>query len=222
VKLSEKELAALPASKIYFGSRATGYDQGRAGNPVTDEDDAVIQSFISSFQPAAIVADAPCGTGRALAAVVGAGHTYRGADISSHMLEECRSKVPPGANVDLQVADARSLPWEDGSCDYLLSIKFLKWLPSDAVVFEVLKEYRRVCHGRALINVKIAKEKPEISLREMRDRIAKLVDRIMLGSAARSIRRDAFEGMCRNAGWKIESAQVNKASNGIVYNFILS
>lgn len=220
--MSDKELAALPSSKIYFGARATSYDSGRAGNPVTDEDDEVIKEFIASFKPSAVVVDAPCGTGRALSAVVGAGHAYRGADISSDMLTECRIKAPAGADVDLRVADARSLPWDDKSCDYLLSFKFLKWLPSDDVVFEVLKEYRRVCRGKALVNVKIAKTKPEFSIREIRDRLAKLVDRYTLGSAARSIDRGAFDSMCKMAGWSIDSVRVNSASNGIVYNFVLS
>jgi ubiquinone/menaquinone biosynthesis C-methylase UbiE len=220
--LADKEFAELPADKLYFGTRAAGYDEQRAGKPVTAEDDAVIRAFIETFKSGAIVADAPCGTGRALAAIVGAGHHYRGADISSDMLKECWAKVPAGAKVDLALADARKLPWDDKSCDYLLSFKFIKWLPDDERVFEVLKEYRRVCRGQALVNVKIKREKLDLSLRELRDRIAKVMDRIRLGTAVRSIDRHIFETMCNRAGWKIEAVKVNQASNGIVFNYVLS
>lgn len=220
--MTDASKAGIPASKIYFGKAATGYDLGRQGNPVTDEDDAAIAEFIATFKPGSVVADAPCGTGRALLAVVGAGHQYRGADVSSDMLGECRKKAPPGASVELSVADARNLPWADGSCDYLLSFKFLKWVPTDELVFQILREYRRVCNGRALINVKLVRDKPDFSLRELRDRIAKIIDRITLGEAARSFDRSIFETNLKRAGWTIDRVSENKASNGIVHNYFLS
>lgn len=219
---NEKQTQHIPASKMYFGKHASGYDTGRAGNPVTDEDDAAIAAFVASMAPGAVVADAPCGTGRALPFVISAGHAYRGADISADMLAEARKKVTEGADVQLDVADARKLPWADGSCDYLLSFKFLKWLPSDDLVLQVLREYRRVCKGQALINVKLKRNKLDLSFRELRDRWAKLKDIIFLGGTARSMDRTKFEAMCREAGWQIVSATENKASNGIVHNYILS
>lgn len=220
--MADKKLADLPASNIYFGEHATGYDKGRTGNPVTDEDDAAIRQFVSSFSPHSIVADAPCGTGRAMNVIIAAGHQYRGADISADMLKECAAKAPAGSKIDLSVADARNLPWDDGSCDYLLSFKFLKWLPNDETVFEVLKEYRRVCRGRALINVKIEKDFQEYTFRELWDRIAKIKDRLTLGASARSINRNIFEDMCKRAGWSIIDFQLNKASNDIVNNYYLT
>ncbi len=220
--MADAKPTKIPASKMYFGKRASGYDQGRTGNPVTDEDSAAISAFISTMAPNSIVADAPCGTGRALLSVVAAGHKYRGADISNDMLAECRRKVPHNADVQLDVADARNLPWPDASCNYLLSFKFLKWLPSDELVFEVLKEYRRVCSEQALINIKLKRNKIDFSWRELKDKWAKLKDIVFLGGTARSIDRVTFEALCKKAGWTIVSATENKASNGIVYNYILS
>jgi ubiquinone/menaquinone biosynthesis C-methylase UbiE len=212
----------IPASKMYYGIHASGYDQGRAGNLVTDEDDAAIAAFIKRMAPLSTVADAPCGTGRALTSVVAAGHKYRGADISSDMLDECRKKVPQDSDVQLEIADARKLPWPNGSCTHLLSFKFLKWLPSDDLVFEVLKEYRRVCSGQALINIKLKPKKMTLSWREVCDRWAKVKDVIFLGGTARSIEKSTFEALCRKAGWQIVDSTENKASNGIVHNYILS
>ncbi len=220
--MTDIETTKIPASKMYFGVHASGYDLGRTGNPVTDEDDAAISSFIASMIPGSTVADAPCGTGRALLAVVSAGHSYRGADISGDMLAECRKKIPQDADVLLEVADARKLPWLDGSCDYLLSFKFLKWLPKDELVFEVLKEYRRVCNGQALINIKLKRDRIDFSWRELKDKWAKLKDIVLLGGTARSIDRATFEDLCEKAGWKIVSTTENSASNGIVFNYILS
>jgi len=212
----------IPASKMYFGKYASGYDLGRTGNPVTDEDDAAIAAFVKNMAPGSTVADAPCGTGRALLSVIAAGHKYRGADISSDMLAECGKKIPQNADVQLDLADARKLPWSDNSCNYLLSFKFLKWLPKDELVFEVLKEYRRVCSGQALINIKLKRNKIDLSWRELQDKWAKLKDIIFLGGTARSIDRATFEALCKKAGWQIVSSTENKASNGIVHNYILS
>jgi ubiquinone/menaquinone biosynthesis C-methylase UbiE len=220
--MGKKNLTEIPAGQMYFGKHAAEYDQGRAGNPVTVEDDVAIASFVDAMEPGSTVADAPCGTGRAMLAVVTAGHKYRGADVSFDMLTECKKKIPRGADVRLAVADARNLPWTDGECNYLLSFKFLKWLPSDGLVFEVLREYRRVCAGRALVNIKLKRDKIDFSWRELRDKWAKLRDIVSLGGTARAIDKSVFEGLCDRAGWTIVSSTENKASNGIVYNYILS
>ena len=149
----------LPASKIYFGKAATSYDKGRSGNLVTEADDLAIQNFLHSCSENSTVCDVPAGTGRAALAILSKNLRYMGADISPEMLSICRQKLKKFDNFDLVVADARALPWPDNSCDYLLSFKFLKWLPNDEVVQEVLTEFRRVCKGRALLNVKIKKNR---------------------------------------------------------------
>jgi ubiquinone/menaquinone biosynthesis C-methylase UbiE len=212
----------IPASKIYFGSAAQSYDKGRSGNPVTDEDDLAIRKFLQGCEPSSIVGDVPAGTGRAAVEVLASNLYYKGADVSPEMLEICRQKIQGFENFELVVSDARDLPWPDKSCDSLISFKFLKWLPNDEVVQEVLTEFRRVCKGKALLNVKIKKSKREISVREGKDILMKMLDRKRLGASARSIRKDKFEEMCQNAGWKIVEVYENPASNGIVFNYLVS
>ena len=211
----------LQADKVYFGKAATQYDKGRRGNPVTDEDDEAIARFLSEFSTGATIGDAPCGTGRALAKVLELGLIFRGADISQDMIEVCRTKVPEGHSVQLDLADARNLPWATGSCDGLLSVKFLKWLPSNDVVLDVLKEYRRVCRGRAFINVKLKDEVKEYSFYEMLDRMRKLIDRLRLGTSARYFSHEEFKGLLKAANWTIVRVEKNEASNSIVFNYIL-
>lgn len=212
----------LPASEIYYGKAATRYDEGRLGNPVTDADDLAIRNFLSSCAENSTVCDVPAGTGRAALQVLSNKLHYLGADISPEMLAICRQKLKGKDNVDLVVADARALPWPDKSCDYLMSFKFLKWLPNDEVVQEVLTEFRRVCKGSALLNVKIKRDVPEFSFREAKDIFLKMVDRKRLGISARSIDKDIFEDMCKKAGWTIVDVYENPASNGIVFNYLVS
>jgi ubiquinone/menaquinone biosynthesis C-methylase UbiE len=212
----------LPADEIYYGRAATSYDKGRLGNPVTEEDDYAIANFLAECKVNSVIADVPAGTGRAAIKIISSGFHYKGADISPDMLEVCAQKIDQSENFDLVVADARNLPWPDNSCDYLISFKFLKWLPSDEVVQEVLTEFRRVCKGKALVNVKIKRAKAEISLREFNDRVRKALDKLRLGTSARSIERTKFEQMCKISGWKIDSVIENSASNGIVFNYIIS
>lgn len=211
----------LPADTVYFGKAATSYDKGRLGNPVTIEDDEVIQEFLSTCEINSVLIDVPCGTGRATKAVLDRGLTYIGLDISSDMLQELERKFPNSGKLRIIESSALSIPIEDSSSDYLVSFKFLKWLPNDDTVFLALKEFRRVCRGRALINVKISDGKTKWSAREVVDRARKIVDRKKLGTAARVIDKSKFENMCNSAGWEIVQIKVNTASNGIVYNYFL-
>lgn len=211
----------LPADTVYFGKAATGYDKGRFGNPVTIEDDEVIQEFLKTCETNSVLIDIPCGTGRATKAVLDRGLAYIGLDISSDMLQVLKSKFPNSSKLKIIESSALSIPLEDSSTDYLVSFKFLKWLPNDDAVLLALKEFRRVCCGRALVNVKISDGKTKWSVREVVDRARKLVDRKKLGTAARVIDKSKFENMCDSAGWEIVQIKVNIASNGIVYNYVL-
>jgi len=218
----------IPASKRYHGEEVENYDSRRNKNPVTLEDDEVIREFLGVAKNS-IIADVPCGTGRTLASLPASGDLkYFGSDVSSDMLEACKEKaislgmqVGEDGQVRLSCADARVLPWENSFADVLVSFKFLKWLPNDHVLLEVLKEFRRVCKGRALLNLKISPESGFMSVREAFDRIKKIRDRVKYGCVARSIKKDRWEEMLSEAGWRIEDVKVNSASNGIVYNYIV-
>ena len=90
------------------------------------------------------------------------------------------------------------------------------------MVLDVLKEYRRVCRGRAFINVKLKDEVKKYSFHEMFDRMRKLIDRRKLGTSARYFSRVEFEGLLRAANWTIVRVEKNEASNNIVFNYIVS
>lgn len=211
----------LPANNLYVGKEARRYDLGRITNPVTLEDDAAIVRFLDTCWPGYRLADVPCGTGRALTPVIERGLEYWGADTSQDMLALCGKKIPRGMHAELVQANALSLPWPSDSFEALLSFKFLKWLPRDEDVHTALREFRRICHGRALINVKIRPEDASVNMRELWDRAKKRFNYIKYGVAARCLDRSNFESMLLASGWRIDVVDINAASNGIVHNYVL-
>jgi ubiquinone/menaquinone biosynthesis C-methylase UbiE len=83
-----------------------------------------------------------------------------GVDLSPKMLEKARRRVSDAgyANLDLQEADARQLPFPDGTFDVLYNSYMLDLIPlSDLPV--VLGEFRRVLKaGGRLVLVNMSKE----------------------------------------------------------------
>lgn len=78
----------------------------------------------AALQPGERVVDVASGTGvvaRLAAAQVGPTGRVTGVDLAPDMIAVARSApVPTGAAIDWQVADAASLPLDDGSCDVVL------------------------------------------------------------------------------------------------------
>ena len=237
----------IPASKRYFGKIAETYDEIRQNKPLTKADDVIIEQFLNDCSEQSTIIDVPCGTGRAVHPVLSKGHTYIGVDISEAMLSNCRKKIGNNQKAHTLIADARHLPLADGEADYLLCIKFIKWLPTNDIIADVLREFRRVCAGRALINVKI---KPQ-GYRKIKKRFTKLIKVFLrrllkifnkgkenkqssmnqlVGSMkeinpvencnTRSIEPAIFENICQSVGWTIVKIN-NPVSKGKVRFYIL-
>ena len=117
-------------------------------------------------QPGERVLEVGFGTGNEvldLARLAGAGGYVAGIDISSGMLAVAQRKLdatPPAAKVELQVADARQLPFADRSFDAVYSSFTLELFPDDDERL-VLGEIRRVLRpGGRLAGVSMAQVKP--------------------------------------------------------------
>ena len=132
------------AMNKYRGDVAARYDDKRAEKDVTWRDQAIVENYLSKIAPGSPVLDIPAGTGRFIQFCLNRGLRYTGVDISADMLEVARTKVPAGANVELTVADARALPFEDDAFDYAIIIKFIKWLPTVETLTEVLREIKEL------------------------------------------------------------------------------
>jgi demethylmenaquinone methyltransferase/2-methoxy-6-polyprenyl-1,4-benzoquinol methylase len=110
------------------------------------------------LKPGETVLELGFGTGNEtidLAGLVGAGGAVAGIDISSGMLAVAQRKVAAAnvaAPVDLRVADARSLPFNDASFDAVYTSFTLELFPADDIPV-VLAEAKRVLKPGGRIGV---------------------------------------------------------------------
>jgi ubiquinone/menaquinone biosynthesis C-methylase UbiE len=211
----------LPASRIYFKKAARSYDRVRAKTIVTEWDDKAIINFLDHVSENSKILDLPCGTGRCIPLLPNKNIGYTGVDISSDMLNLSKAKAQGKSNTHFVLSDARSLPFQNEQFDHAICFKFLKWLPNDEIVLQVLKELRRVTKVSILVNVKVNPQNLKFDLKELKDVLRKCIDRLRLGTYARRLDQSAFESYCEKAGFRISSKELNIASNGFVYNYVL-
>lgn len=211
----------LTASKIYFGKTARNYDKIRVRSQVTHEDDLAIRKFINRIESKSILVDLPCGTGRVLPLLTDQEIIYIGADVSGDMVRISKEKALTNPNASFLVCDAREIPLHEKFSDYLISVKFIKWLPNDEIVEQVLREFRRVCKKKAFINVKVQPKHVKKDFNEVKDRIKDIYDLLRYRTNARAMDERTFEYLCMKSGWKIVEKSPNSMSNGFVINYIL-
>ena len=210
-----------PAAFKYFGEVAQTYDAIRSKKRATKGDDYIIDKFLATCRRGSIVADIPAGTGRAVHAVLKHGLKYVGIDISEDMLQICRSKIGDHQEARLLQADACSLPLEDKEVDVILCVKLMKWFPTDEMVLDVLREFRRVCSGRMLVNIKTRRE--QSLLKSLARGILKQIcqNTSHLQTSTRQMTPLLFENLCGVAGWTIDEMSENTAANHVRF-YVLS
>ncbi len=99
------------------------------------------------------VLDVGCGTGILTVSALSKGASnVVGADISNHMLEECRKKTSAAGygndQVDLRQADSESLPFESNTFDVVISSMMFGMVPNQ---MNVLAEMNRVVKPNGLV-----------------------------------------------------------------------
>ena len=202
-----EELQSLPVSKKYYGEAAETYDESRQAKEEFHQDQFIIENALRALVvPGSQVLDIACGTNRISKFVRDLGGVYHGIDISSDMVAVARQKE---LEADIRVADAREIPHSSGKFDLVMTVKFLKWLPEDAVLDQVLHEIARVMRpgGLALLHQKI-QVAPEIDLRKgLRAAIAKMIKRKLSGRKAnidsintRAVEEARFLALCAQVG----------------------
>lgn len=120
------------------------YDE--PGNPLVAVDDVAVRPLLDRL-PAGPICDAACGTGRHLAYLADAGREVIGVDLSLHMLEKARGKVP---SADLRLGDLRDLPLEDSEVNSLVCSLALEHVDRLDLVYQ---EFARVVRPGGLILV---------------------------------------------------------------------
>lgn len=112
----------------------------------------VIPTFQAHFDltPSSAVLDVGCAKGfmmHDMAALI-PGITVKGIDVSQYAIDNAIDDMRP----HVQVADARALPFEDGTFDSAISINTVHNLERDGCA-QALNEIMRVSNGRAFITV---------------------------------------------------------------------
>jgi ubiquinone/menaquinone biosynthesis C-methylase UbiE len=131
---------------------------------------------LAAIQPHDQVLEVAVGTGAALVEVlkrVDRANVVHGVDLSPRMLERARRAVARAGftNVDLRQADARALPFDDGSFDLVLNSYMLDLIPLHELRL-ILGEFRRVLRdGGRLVLVNMSKDR-RLTLYERLYRIA--------------------------------------------------
>jgi ubiquinone/menaquinone biosynthesis C-methylase UbiE len=207
-----------PAALKYFGEVARNYDSSRAGKQVTVEDDLIIEKFLDTCDRDCVIADIPAGTGRAALSILNRGFSYIGIDFSEDMLDICRRRIGENPKARLLQGDARLLPLNNKEVDNLLSVKFIKWLPTNEMVVDCLREFRRVCKGRVLLNIKVSEEDTDGEVLSTLIRALKrflTVFKTRRKIEQRKLTAEAFEEMCRVTGWSIAETFENPVARHV-------
>ena len=143
--MSDERVAAARRS---FELAASGYDA-----PELDFFRRISETVVDRLDVAreARVLDVPCGTGHATRHVLrrlGPDGRVSGLDLSGKMLAVAATKVGSDARVELREADMRSMPFEDGAFDEVLSVFGIFFLPD--MVPGMVELWRLVAPGGRL------------------------------------------------------------------------
>jgi len=111
-------------NRSYYDAFARGYDQGRdvGYHKLIDDQAAAIVSRYAAGKEALEVG---CGTGLILERIARVASRARGIDLSPGMLAQAR-----GRGLEVEVANATELPFEDDSFDVAYSFKVLAHVPA--------------------------------------------------------------------------------------------
>jgi len=109
---------------------ARDYDFHRWGSPERARRNLhkwrTIQRALTLTEGVHSILDLPCGTGRFTGGLAKSGYDVVGADISSEMMQVARERLGPVPRLHGYVrADAESLPFDSGTFDCVMSIRFL-------------------------------------------------------------------------------------------------
>ena len=134
-------------SQKFFASAAGRWDETRR----EIYGDRFLTDSVAALLPGDwTVADLGCGTGTLTASLARGVHRVIGIDNSQPMLTAAEQRLEAFDNVELTHGDLESLPLRDATCDAVLAVLVLTYVPTP---LEVLREAQRVLKpgGRAVV-----------------------------------------------------------------------
>jgi len=176
---------SYPAKRHYRGDVARGYLEKRAGSEKWRLEQRAVERLLKKLPKAATVIDAPVGTSRFSGLYDERGLGVFGVDVSLSMLTQARSSL----GGLLACGDVGRLPFATDGVDFVLSVRFLNWLPP-AELEMVLAEFRRVARQGLIVGIRTRERiRPSHIVAFLKDVLSKPV--AALGRLTRPIRRRA-------------------------------
>ena len=141
-------------------STARSYDERRFSSPMQRikhrRDVALLRELLAPIRGSALVLDAPCGTGRLVEGLCGAGWRVIGLDASAEMIACARNardgaKNEQGRLLGFVQAELERLPLRARSIEAIVSLRFFFHVDDPSARQAILREMARVASGWVVI-----------------------------------------------------------------------
>lgn len=194
---------------------AQDYDRVRfssvAGKVFNRQEQRIILDSFADLPPETTILDLPCGTGRLARALLEAGYTVVGADISAEMLEVANERLQQyQARFSTQVMDAFSLTGQEQQYQATLCARVLMHFPLETQI-EFMQGVARISSKRVVINHSL-----NSPYQRLRRRIKKLLGH--QESAAYPITNDEIKRLLAESGFaEVRRTRINRLISEAVY-----
>jgi len=149
----------------YHGTVAENYESKRSEQHWWQEETKILEKFLTFIPQGIKVLDIPVGTARFLPLYIQNKMSITGLDISSDMLDQ--AKILRGDSLNgcqLDIGDARDLPYADNYFDLVVCFRFLDGQISYRDTIKVIVEFCRVSRKNLILELGAAPQKEDDSV----------------------------------------------------------
>lgn len=211
------EAPRYKAASKYFGETAANYEDRRFARDRWQHEQRIVSEYVRGLPLGSSIADVPFGTGRFGDLYIERELNVFGADISKDMVAIAKKKLENAKGFRIEIAAAEALPLPDRSVDYLISHRFIKWLPDITALNLVVAEFARVTRREMLLQVKLSRPKNFVkeSVRALRAMIK------WERASSREFSECEIAKVVRDNGFRIKSiSHHDEIGRGVAYYII--
>jgi len=142
----------LPIGDNYRGDKALIYENHRKDDGFWHCEHEVMGKILRTLPDGIKVLDVPFGTGRFVPLYLQKHMSISGIDSSNDMIRQSEASLGDKFVLcDVDVGDAKKLPYKEEQFDLVVCFRFLPWVVSFRDAKVILKEIIRVCKSHAII-----------------------------------------------------------------------